>query len=303
MRFVIALGGNALIQPGQRGTVEEQLKNLNKAVSHIVSLVKKGHKIIITHGNGPQVGNILLQQEATKDVPAMPLYICGAESQGLIGYMIQDALYDKLHKSKLDIPVITIVTRVLVDKNDPGFKEPTKPIGPFYKKKPSQKDWKIIEVPKGFRRVVPSPDPKKIIEEEAVKILSKNSIVVACGGGGVPVIKGPKGYEGVDAVIDKDLASARLASDIKADYLVILTDVSNVYVNYNRPNQEKLGLISLKELKKHQKSGHFPSGSMGPKVEASIRFLEAGGKKVIITDFNLLEKAVSRKAGTVISKV
>jgi carbamate kinase len=280
--FVIALGGNALIKPGQRGTVKEQVKNLDKAVSQIVGLVKQGHKIVITHGNGPQVGSILLQQERAKnETPRMPLYICVAESQGLIGYMIQDALYDKLHKAGLDIPVITLVTRVLVDKKDPAFRKPTKPIGPY-------------------KRLVPSPKPKRVIEEEAIKTLSKNAIVIACGGGGVPVIKGSGGYEGIDAVIDKDLASARLASDIKVDSLVILTDVSNVYVNYKKQGEKKLGKVNLSEIKRYYRQGHFPPGSMGPKIEASIKFLESGGEMVIITDFSLLEKALKGKAGTTI---
>jgi len=300
--FVIALGGNALIMPGQKGTIQEQLSNLDKAVDHITHLVKK-YKIIITHGNGPQVGNILLQQEISKkQVPPMPLYICGAESQGLIGYMIQDALYDKLHKSHIYTHVITLITRVLVDKQDPLFRYPSKPVGPFYKTKSGLPDtWDITKTSKGYRRVVPSPVPKKIIEEDAVRILSKKSIVITCGGGGVPVIKGSRGYEGVDAVIDKDLASARLASDIKAHSLIILTDVSNVYLNYGMKDQKKLERISLKDLKEYKKQGHFMSGSMGPKVQAAINFLEHGGKRVIITDFNLLENAVLGKAGTIIS--
>jgi carbamate kinase len=281
--FVVALGGNALIKPGQKGTLGEQLKNLDRAVAHIVNLVREGNKVVITHGNGPQVGSILLQQDRAKnEVPEMPLYICVAESQGLIGYMRQDALYAKLHRAGIDMPVITLVTRVLVDEKDPAFKRPTKLIGPY-------------------RKLVPSPRPERIIEEDAVRVLSRKAIVIACGGGGVPVIKGSKGYEGVDAVIDKDLASARLACDIKADCLAILTDVPNVFLDYKKAGQKKIARASLKDIKRYYSQGHFPPGSMGPKIEASIRFLESGGKRVTITDFNSLEKSVSGKAGTTIS--
>jgi len=302
--FVIALGGNALLRAGQKGTFKEQLQNLNKVVDHIANLVKQGFKIIITHGNGPQVGNILLRQEiAKKKVSPLPLFVCGAESQGMIGYMIQDALYDKLHKKRVDIPVVTIITRVVVDKKDPAFRNPTKPIGPFYKeKKGLPREWDITKTTKGYRRVVPSPDPKKIIEEETIREASKKAIVIACGGGGIPVFKGARGYEGIDAVIDKDRASSRLARDIKADYLVILTDVPHVYINYKKSNQKKIGKINLHDLKYYQKQGHFLPGSMGPKIEAAIKFLEKGGRNVVITDFNSLEKAIAGNAGTVISK-
>lgn len=302
MKAVIALGGNALIRKDQKGTVEEHLKNLDLVMTHICKLIKQGYQLVITHGNGPQVGNILFRQELSKlQVPSMPLYICGAESQGMIGYMIQDALYDKLHKEKMDLPVITLITRVVVDKRDPAFKNPTKPIGPTYKTtRDLPSEWVIKKTLKGYRRIVPSPKPKKIIEEEAIKTLCKKAIVIACGGGGVPVIKGKNGYEGIDAVIDKDLVSAKLASDIKADMLIILTDVPNVYLNYKKPKQKPLGNVSLNEIKIYYNQDHFLSGTMGPKIEASVNFLKSGGKKVIITDFNSLEKAISGKAGTII---
>jgi len=281
--IIVALGGNALIKPGQRGTLQEQIKNLDHAVEHIVKLVKRGHKIVITHGNGPQVGDILIQQaRARAEVPAMPLHICVAESQGLIGYMIQDALYDKLHKHRIDMPVVTLITRVLVDPKDPAFRKPTKPIGPYHK-------------------LVPSPKPQRIIEAEAIKKIVDKAIVIACGGGGIPVIKRKRGYEGIEAVIDKDLASAKLAEILNANMLIILTDVDAVYLDYKKPRQKKLGRISLREIKKFYNQGHFPPGSMGPKIEAVINYLEHNKKgKAIITSFDKLELALAGKEGTII---
>jgi len=316
---VIALGGNALIKAGQKGTMEEQMKNVETAMEHIVKLVKKGFRVVITHGNGPQSGAILLQNEiAKKTVPQMPLYVCVAESQAQIGYMIQETLYNKLYELHRHMPVVTVVTQVLVDRSDPAFRKPTKPIGPFYQDKKSlPKSWDIVKTPKGWRRVVPSPDPKEIIEAGAIRNIIKKAIVIACGGGGIPVVRSTgicypgatgeekrfcasKGLYGVDAVIDKDLAGQRLCEVVKADYFFILTDVEQVSINFGKPDEKRLGKTTLSQIKKYNKEGHFPPGSMGPKIRAAIRFLEGGGKEVIITSFEKLEQSLEGKAGTVI---
>ncbi len=297
--LVIALGGNALIKPGQKGSIEEQMQNLDKAMEHIAKLSKK-YNIILTHGNGPQIGNILLQQESTKQVPKLPLYVCVAETQGQIGYMIQEVLYNKLHQLGINKPVVTVITQVLVDPKDKAFRNPTKPIGPFYKsQKNLPKNWKIVKSPFGYRRVVPSPEPKKIVEEKEIRKIFKGAIIIACGGGGIPVIK-RRGLIGVDAVIDKDLAAEKLAEVVKADMLIILTDVPNVYLNYKTKNQKPIRRMFIKDIRKYLKEKQFPPGSMGPKVEAAARFIERRGGKVIITSFDLLEDALKGRAGTVI---
>jgi carbamate kinase len=310
---VIALGGNALIKKGQIGTYTEQLNNIYSAVDSMVKLVKKGWKVVLTHGNGPQVGSILIQQESGKSAK-MPLHACVAESQALIGCMIQEALYNRLHKEKVRKPVVTMVTQVLVSPNDPAFKKPTKPIGPYYEDETDiPSNWHIARTKRGYRRVVPSPEPKEIIEAEAIKYLSDQAVVIACGGGGVPVIKGlckPGkkafsycGLRGVAAVIDKDLAAQKLAEVVGADHLIVLTDVDQVSLNYGRQSEYKLGSIKHADAKKYLKAGHFPPGSMGPKIEASLRFLDKRKDgKVIITSFGLLDKALAGKAGTVITR-
>ncbi|MBU0898379.1 MAG: carbamate kinase [Nanoarchaeota archaeon] len=300
-KAVIALGGNAFLEKDQKGTFEEQIKNVNKGSKEIVKLIKKGWQVVITHGNGPQVGAILMQQDATKEVPEMPMYICGAESQGLMGYMLCESLGNELRKNGIKKDVVTFLTRVVVDKNDHAFKNPTKPVGSSYKTKNGlPKDWTVKETFRGFRRVVPSPDPKEIIEAETIKRTVPNAIVVACGGGGIPVFRKGKKILGVDAVIDKDKASELLARNIGADTLIILTDIKSLYLNWRKENEQKLGTITLQEAKKYYKEGHFLSGSMGPKIEASINFLENGGKRVVICLFEDLEKALEEKAGSMI---
>ncbi|RLI97366.1 MAG: carbamate kinase [Candidatus Aenigmatarchaeota archaeon] len=308
--MVIALGGNALVRRGQKGTIEEQLSNLDHPMEQVAKLVKNGYRIVITHGNGPQVGNILLQQENGK-APKMPLYACVAQSQGLIGYMIQEVLYNKLHSIGVDMPVVTVVTQVLVDRDDKAFGNPTKPIGPYYEddnKIPVH--WHVSESLRGVRRVVASPSPKAIVEAEAIRELVGNAVVVACGGGGVPVVKdkvhisgkGKKpGLYGVDAVIDKDLATAELAKELNADLMVMLTDVDAVYVNWNDPSRRmKVDRLTVKEAKDMVSKGHFPPGSMGPKMRASIDFIESGGKKALITDIDKMADALRGKAGTIV---
>lgn len=300
--LVIALGGNALIKKGQKGTMQEQMRNLDRAMGSVARLARR-HRIVIVHGNGSQVGEILLQQElGRKKVPPMPLQICVAESQGLIGYMIQDVLYGKLHKRGIGTPVVTVVTQVLVDPNDRAFRKPTKPIGPFYKSG-FPREWKVVKTPRGFRRVVPSPEPKRIMEAEAIDRIAEKAIVIACGGGGVPVVKTPKGLKGVEAVIDKDLTAALLARAVGADSLVILTDVPNVFLNYGRKGQEPLRRLTVRAARELLKAGEFPEGSMGPKVKAAVSFLESCPKgRVVITDLDSLEEGLRGRAGTLIVK-
>ena len=309
---VIALGGNAILQPGQKGTFEEQMKNVETTCKQLAQMVLSGkYKIVITHGNGPQVGNILLQNETAKGVAApMPLYVCGAESQGLIGYMIQQSLHNLLQDvGKGDIPVATVVTQVVVDKNDPAFQNPSKPVGPFYSKEEAkrladEKGYHVKEdAGRGWRRVVPSPDPLEIFEKEAIRqLIAARSIVIASGGGGIPVVKKDGKLEGVDAVIDKDLAGERLAVDVEAKVFLILTDVDEVKLNYKTPQERGISKMTVEEAKRYRDEGHFAKGSMEPKVRAAIRFIEAGGEKAIITSLGKAMDALEGKAGTTITR-
>jgi carbamate kinase len=308
-KVVIALGGNALIKEGQEGTIYEQFANTREISKSIVKIIKDGWDVVITHGNGPQVGAILLQNDMAKDItPPMPLGICVAESEGLIGYMIQQCLSNALSKENIERPVVALITQVLVDKNDPSFKNPTKPIGPYYSideiDELKKEGYQVKKYQDGWRIVVPSPDPKSIVEGEIInKMLDDNVIVIASGGGGMPVVeKEGWGLDGLEAVIDKDLASERLAEAIKAELLLILTNVEKVYLNYNTPQQKSLDIVNLKDIKKYYKDGHFPEGSMGPKILSAIRFLESGGKKVIISDVEKGWAAIKGETGTDIIK-
>ena len=304
-KAVIALGGNALIKKNQEGTIYEQFANTREVIKHVVKIIKNGWDVVITHGNGPQVGSILLQNDLAKDItPSMPLGICVAESEGLIGYMVQQCLSNALKKENISRSVATLITQVLVDENDPSFKNPTKPIGPYYTKKDvnelKEEGYQVKKYPDGYRIVVPSPDPKSIVEGEIIKkMLEDDIIVIASGGGGMPVIeKEGWGLDGLEAVIGKDLASERLAEAIKADLLLILTNVEKVFLNYGKENQKALDKVSLKDIKRYYIEGHFPEGSMGPKILAAIRFLEAGGKKVVISHVDRGWDAFKGKAGT-----
>jgi carbamate kinase len=306
--LTIALGGNALLQYGQKGTFEEQLANARVTAKQIVELIKRGYKVVITHGNGPQVGAILLQQEAgSSQVPAMPLHACGAMSQGLIGYMIQQSLINELRKAGIDMPVATVVTQVLVDRNDRAFRNPTKFIGPWYGEEEAKEKDKLgwvmkYDVGKGWRRVVPSPDPIKQVEIEAIRrMVDSGIIVIASGGGGIPVVDEEE-LEGVDAVIDKDLAGERLASSLGTEIFMILTDVEKVAINFKKENQRFLDVLTLDEAKKYYEEGHFPPGNMGPKVLAAIRFVERTGKTAIITSLDKAIDALDGKTGTRIIK-
>ncbi|MEW5759845.1 MAG: carbamate kinase [Candidatus Thermoplasmatota archaeon] len=296
-RLVVALGGNALIY--RKGDFIEQMEVARNIMGHLTKLVSNGNKIVITHGNGPQVGNILLQQECAKaKVKPMPLSVCGAMSQGQIGYIIQTALIDALEKVGLRKNVATIITRVIVSKKDKAFKNPTKPIGPYYRKKIKNS---VYIQGKGWRKVVPSPKPIEIVEGKVIKeLVEKGVIPIACGGGGIPVIRIGKKLVGVDAVIDKDLASGLLAKTIGADTFLIITDVDKVYLNYGKKDQEGIDEMSCKEAKKYLFEGQFGLGSMGPKIEAAIKFLKNGGKKVIITMPDKVNEGIEGSAGTIV---
>ena len=305
--IVIALGGNALLQRGQKGTFEEQYQNVKSTVAKMADLIERGHKLVLVHGNGPQVGATLLRHEAAKNiVPPFPLDACGAETQGFIGYMIQQALRNELKSREVEKFVVTVITRVIVDKHDSAFQHPTKPIGPFYSKEEAEKikqqkpDLVVKEdAGRGYRRVVPSPDPKIIAERLAIRALvDAGFIVVACGGGGIPVVEEEGQAVGVEAVIDKDLAGQRLATLIGANTFVILTDVEGAYVNYGTPKQELISEITTGKLKNYLKEGQFKEGSMAPKVEAAIRFVESGGDQAIVASLGKLTEALENKAGT-----
>jgi len=294
--IIIALGGNALIKKGQKGTKQEQLENLRIPISQIAEL-SRSYNIIITHGNGPQVGALMLQQEASVDQIKMPLEILVAETQGQIGFMIESTLDEELMKKGLDKEklFLTVLTYVKVDPKDPAFEKPTKPVGPAY---PESRPG-TIKTAKGWRRVVPSPKPQKIYQWREIKrLMEDNFIVIACGGGGIPVMKMEKNLEGVEAVIDKDLASAKLAEQIGADILLIATDVEKVSLNFGTPEEKLLDQLTVSDAKKYMREGHFPPGSMGPKVEAIINFLDYDGKKAIITSIEKIREALEGKAGT-----
>ncbi|MFX1587648.1 MAG: carbamate kinase [Promethearchaeota archaeon] len=294
--LIVALGGNALIKPGERGTADQMLNNLRAPIKQIAELSME-YNIIITHGNGPQVGALLLQQEATSEVSKMPLEILVAETQGQIGFLIESTLDEELMRLGLDTQkyFLTVLTYVEVDPADRAFKHPTKPIGPIYKrKKPG-----FIKTSKGWRRVVPSPKPKRIVQRREIKkLMEEDFIVIACGGGGIPVVKEGNRFNGVEAVIDKDLASAKLAEQIGAEILLIATDVEKVALNYGTIDFQYLDKLSTIEAKKFMKEGHFPPGSMGPKVQALINFLESGGEQAIITSIEKIKAALEGKAGT-----
>jgi len=310
---VIALGGNAILQPGQQGTFEEQTANVELACRQLVQMVLSGkYKIVITHGNGPQVGNILLQNEAGKDVAApMPLDVCGAESQGQIGYMIQQTLHNLLAANgRRDIPIATVVTQVVVDRNDPAFQNPSKPVGPFYTEAQAKELEKVRgyhvreDAGRGWRRVVPSPDPIEIFEKEAIRqLVDARSIVIASGGGGMPVAREDGRLVGVEAVIDKDLAGARLAEDVRATIFLILTDVNYVKLHYKTAQEKALSQMTVAEAKRYHAEDHFAKGSMEPKVRAAIRFIEAGGEKALIAPLDHVMEALAGKAGTTITRV
>jgi len=313
--IVVALGGNAIKKAEEKGTFDEQLRNVRETCKHILEIIKRGYRVVITHGNGPQVGNLLIQQdEGSQLVPPQPLDVVGAMTQGQIGYMLQQTLINYLRQAGLNMPVVTVLTQVLVDKDDPDFKDPSKPVGPFYTKEEAErlskkKGYVIKKVrpvgEKMYRRVVPSPDPIAIIERDVIKrLVDAGVIVIASGGGGIPVITKEDGsLEGTEAVIDKDLAGEKLAEVVGANIFLILTDVEKVKLNYGKPNEKDIDRMTLTEAKRYLKEGHFLPGSMKPKIMACVRFLESGGEEAIITSLEKAIEALEGKTGTVIHSI
>ncbi len=304
---VVALGGNAITREFEEGNITQQFENTRRSLRSVIELLKLGYRVVITHGNGPQVGNALVRVEETRHlVPPLPLGVIVADLEGGMGYMIEQCLQNKLNERGLRNPVATILTQVLVDKDDPSILNPTKFVGPFYKAEQvpeleEKRGWKMREDPgRGFRRVVPSPIPREIIEKDIIKLLvEQDIIVIAAGGGGIPIYREQSGWlEGVDGVIDKDLASAVLAKDIGAEDLIILTGVDRVAVNFRRPDQRDLYQVRLSEIEKYFREGHFPRGSMGPKIQAAMNFIRNGGKRVIISSIDNAVDAVIHNTGT-----
>ena len=306
MRIVIALGGNALLERGKKGTFEDQQQAAALAMAQIVQLVKNGTDLVVTHGNGPQCGAIFLQNVNSEPaIPAMPLHVCGAMSQGFLGEMIQQELDAALKKEGIDKKVVSIVTQSYVDPKDPAFQKPTKPIGQFYteevaKQMQKEKGYTMIEdAGRGWRIVVPSPVPQSFVEKDAIKCLVDNGFIVVCsGGGGIPVIDDNGHIKGVEAVIDKDLGASVLAEVTGAEAFMILTDVREALINYRKENQEALREVPLAKMKEYLEAGHFLSGSMMPKVQACIRFVERTGKPAIITSLDSCLDALAGKCGT-----
>jgi carbamate kinase len=310
-KVLVALGGNAILRHEENGTAEEQMRNVRKTCVRMVEIIREGYDIAITHGNGPQVGDILLKNEMAKNVlPAMPLDVCGAESQGFIGYLLQQSMVNELHRNGLELPVATVLTQCLVDQNEPSFLHPSKPIGPFYtameaSRLRQEKGWSVIDDSgRGFRRVVPSPFPQEVIEGAVLKhLFREGTVVIACGGGGVPVVKDSDGaLVGVEAVIDKDHASALLAMLLGVDTLLILTDVEGAFINFGKESQKFLHKLNPEQAREQMAQGHFAAGSMYPKIEAAVHFVERGGKASIITSLECAVKALNGEKGTWITK-
>lgn len=306
---VLALGGNAIIKAGEPGTIGQQFANTRDSLGGIVELIRQGYKLAITHGNGPQVGNLLRQQEAgeKEGIAPLPLGVLNAATEGSMGYMIEQSLQNKLHQSGIDKDVITIISQVVVDRDDPSMLNPSKFVGSTYYSAQQAEElkntlgWTLKEdAGKGYRRVVPSPLPQRIVPAHTVKeLVQRGEIVIAVGGGGIPVyVQDDGSYEGVDAVIDKDFASALLALNIEADLFVILTGVDKVAVDYGKPGQRDLDVITVEEASRFQAEGQFPAGSMGPKIKAAIDFLKRGGKEVLITSIDRIVDAFAGQTGT-----
>ena len=308
-RVVVALGGNAILQRGQKGTAEDQMASVYNTAVQIVRMIEAGYEVILTHGNGPQVGAILIQNElGSRQVPAMPMDVCGSETQGFIGYMFCQSLRNIMTEKGLKgHEPVCVVTQVEVDSHDPAFENPSKPVGPFFTEEEAQRriqekgeHW-IEDSGRGWRRVVPSPNPKHIVEIPIIRqLVEAGSVVVASGGGGIPVVSSEKGL--LSGVIDKDLAGQRLAQEVGAHLFMILTDVPNVALHYNTENEVRLGEVSVEEMESYQKEGHFKAGSMGPKVEATLRFVRNGGECALIANLEQALDALQGKAGTRIIK-
>lgn len=305
---LVAMGGHAFMQHGEKGTIEDHERNAAIICGSLMTLVERNYNIVITHGNGPQVGNLLIQNEHTRDlVSAMPLDVLVANTEGFLGYVLQQALLNHLRRRQIKRYVVTMITQVIVERDDPAFRNPTKPVGPFLAKEQAEErrdhlGWKIIEDSgRGWRRVVASPRPVRVVQRMMIRDSARaGHIVVACGGGGIPIIRkdATNDYEGVEAVIDKDLTSSVLAQEIGAELLIVLTDVPQVYVNHRAANQRALGAVTIEEIEELFAAGHFPPASMGPKIEAIMTFLRNGGKRGLITDPASLTEALEGRAGT-----
>ncbi len=302
---LVAVGGNALIRANEVGTAELQFQNAIDTGTTVVRLIRAGHRVVLTHGNGPQVGATLMRSErAAHHAYRMPLDVCVAATQGEVGYYLQYAMWQMMQKEKVHVPVVSLVTQVRVDKDDPAFRHHTKPIGPFYTKEVAERyqhqlKWEMVEDSHGYRRVVSSPEPKEIIELDAIRAcVDRGLVVITGGGGGIPVFNDHVTDKGVEAVIDKDLTSALLAKELNADVFAIATEVEHVFVDYQKPTQRQLDAITAQECRKYYEEGQFPEGNMGPKIKAALLYLERGGKQVIITDIEHLYDAIEGKAGT-----
>jgi carbamate kinase len=305
--MLIAVGGNSLIRAGEKGTVTEQLANTRRTAEAIIGLIREGYRLVVTHGNGPQVGAALLRSERASDqVPGHTLDVCDADTQGEIGYLLAQSIRNELARAGLQVPVVAVLTQCVVSADDPAMQHPTKPIGPFYSKADAEErkrtlGWEIVEdAARGYRRVVPSPDPTEIVELEVIRdLVEAGALVVACGGGGIPVVRDKDGMlHGVEAVIDKDRASALLAAELGVDMFAISTDTDYVYLDYKKPAQRPLTRVTASEMEMYYRAGHFPPGNMGPKVQSVLRFLKKGGRETVITSFVHMLEAVKGKAGT-----
>jgi carbamate kinase len=309
LKIVVALGGNAISRQDEKGDIPDQIRNCHRTAEYLVDLVAAGHKVVVTHGNGPQVGNILRRVEAARSsVYPLSLDICGAHSQGGIGYLLQREINNVFKSRGIDKIGYTIITQCLVDAQDPAFKNPTKPVGPFFTREQIEPmikgGWNAIEdAGRGWRRVVPSPMPRAIVEEGVIKqAIEFGDVAICCGGGGIPVVETKGGLEGLEGVIDKDHATSLLARNIGADLMVITTGIEKVAINFNKPDQKGLDRISVAEAGKFLAQGHFPAGSMGPKIQASINFTKATGNDVIITLPEMILAALQGRTGTRIVK-
>jgi carbamate kinase len=305
--MLIAVGGNSLIRAGEKGTVTEQLANTRRTAEAIIGLIREGYRLVVTHGNGPQVGAALLRSERASDqVPGHTLDVCDADTQGEIGYLLAQSIRNELARAGIRVPVVAVLTQCVVSADDPAMQHPTKPIGPFYSRADAEErkrtlGWEIVEdAARGYRRVVPSPDPTEIVELEVIRdLVEAGALVVACGGGGIPVVRDKDGMlHGVEAVIDKDRASALLAAELGVDMFAISTDTDYVYLDYKKATQRPLSRVTVSEIETYQKAGHFPPGNMGPKVESVLRFLKRGGREAVITSFVHMLEAVKGRAGT-----
>ena len=303
---LVAVGGNSLIRAGEKGTIVEQLANARRTARAMVGLIRLGYRLVITHGNGPQVGAQLLRSERASDVVySQTLDVCGAASQGEVGYLLEQSLRNELAEAGIDFPVVSLVTQTVVSPDDPAMLQPSKPIGPFYSRADAEErkrvlGWHIVEdAARGYRRVVPSPEPLEIVELEVIRsLVARKVVVISTGGGGIPVMRVGGQLQGLEAVIDKDRAAALLAAQLHVDLFAISTDTDYVYLNHKKPDQTPLTFVTVSQLEEYQRAGHFPPGNMGPKIESVIHFLRSGGKEAVISSFEFLCEAVAGRAGT-----